>query len=60
MVVVAGMVSSAALVNGFSGYLGQFLELDRYTLVLVTCLLLTVIAAWGIMESVTIAALNAL
>ena len=57
LVIAAGIVSSAALVNGFVGYMHQFIELDRFTAIIVVSLLLGTIAAWGIAESITIAAI---
>jgi len=55
LVITAGLVSSAALVNGFVGYLYQFIGVDRVFVVILVTLLLGSIAAWGIAESVTIA-----
>jgi amino acid transporter len=56
LVVFAGLVSAAALINGFVGYLHVFLGLDRMLAILPLTLLLGAIAAWGIGESITIAA----
>ena len=56
LVVAAGLVSSAAIVNGFTAYLGEFIELDRFTAIIVVTLAIGAIAAWGIAESVSIAA----
>lgn len=57
LVVASGLVSSAALVNGFNGYLQEFFTLDRTIAICVVCILLGALAAWGIVESVTVAAL---
>lgn len=57
LVLAAGVVSAAALVNGFVGYLHQFITIDRGTAILITALLLGGIAVWGIAESVAIACL---
>ena len=57
LVIVAGLVSSAAIINGFIGYLAEFVDLDRSTAIIVVSLAIGLIAAWGIAESVTIAAL---
>jgi amino acid transporter len=57
LVIAAGMVSSAAIINGFTGYLGEFIELDRITAIIIVSLAIGAITAWGIAESVTIAAL---
>lgn len=56
LVIAAGLVSSAAILNGFTGYLGEFIELDRVTAIIIVTLVIGAIAAWGIAESVTIAA----
>jgi amino acid transporter len=56
LVVAAGLVSSAAIVNGFTAYLGEFIELDRFTAISIVTLAIGAIAAWGIAESVSIAA----
>lgn len=57
LVVLTGLVSAAALVNGFLSYLGEFIEITPgFTLVWV-CLLLGALAGWGIAESVSLAAL---
>ncbi len=57
LVITAGLVSSAALINGFVGYLHQFIDIDRVLAIILITLLLGSIAAWGIAESVTIASL---
>jgi len=56
LVVAAGLVSSAAIVNGFTGYLGEFIQLDRFTAIIIVTLAIGAIAAWGIAQSVSIAA----
>jgi len=56
LVVAAGLVSSAAIVNGFIAYLGEFIEPDRFTAIIIVTLVIGAIAAWGIAESVSIAA----
>lgn len=57
LVIVAGLVSASALVNGFVGYLHQFIGIERVTAIVLVALILGSIAAWGIAESVTIACL---
>jgi amino acid transporter len=57
LVIAAGFVSAAAIINGFTGYLAEFIELERITAIIIICLAIGVITAWGIAESVTIAAL---
>jgi amino acid transporter len=56
-VVFAGLVSSAALVNGFVGYLHEFVAVDRVLTIVLVTVLLGGIAAWGIAESVVVASL---
>jgi len=56
LVIVAGLVSASALVNGFVGYLHQFIDLDRIIIIICTVGLLGGIAAWGISTSVSLAA----
>ncbi|MDH5649466.1 MAG: APC family permease [Gammaproteobacteria bacterium] len=56
LVISAGLVSSAALVNAFAGYVHYFINVEQITVIIVVTCLLGVIAAWGIAESVTIAA----
>lgn len=57
LVITAGLVSAAALVNGFVGYLHQFIGIERFIAIMLVSVLLGSIAAWGIAESVTIASL---
>ncbi|MEZ5560239.1 MAG: APC family permease [Pseudomonadales bacterium] len=57
LVVLAGVVSSAALVNGFTGYLQEFVPVQRGLAITGIAMLLGGVAIWGIAESVTAAAL---
>lgn len=57
LVALAGIVSSAALINAFLGYLGQFIEFHRFASILIITLVIGILAIWGIAESVFIAAL---
>lgn len=57
LVITSGLVSAAALTNGFVGYLHQFIGIDRVIAIVLVTLLLGSIAAWGITESVMIASL---
>ena len=57
LVVLAGLVSAAAMINGFVGYLHQFMQTDRAVVIVVVTLTLGAAAAWGIAESVLIASL---
>lgn len=55
LAITAGLVSSAALLNGFVGYLGEFVSLSRNFSIPLTCGLVCLIACWGIKESVWVA-----
>jgi len=57
LVILAGLVSAAALINGFVGYLHQFISIDRLPIIIIITCLMGSIAAWGISASVTIASL---
>lgn len=57
LVITAGLVSASALVNGFVGYLHQFIGMERVIAIVLVTVLLGGIAAWGIAESVMIASL---
>jgi amino acid transporter len=56
MVALSGIVSSATIVNGSVGYLNEFVALPHALGVVLMLALLTALAAWGIGESVTAAA----
>lgn len=55
LAILAGIVSAAALLNAFVGYLQPFVPLDRTPIIVTTGVLLCAIAAWGIGESVWVA-----
>jgi len=57
LVILAGLVSAAALINGFVGYLHQFISIDRLPIIILITCLMGSIAAWGISASVSIASL---
>ncbi len=57
MVMLAGSVSAATVSNAVPGYLAEFAQVPREMTLIVFCLVLGVIAAWGITESATVAAL---
>lgn len=57
LVVLAGLVSSAALINAFIGQFAAFVPLDRTLAILLVAAALGLIAAWGILESLRIAGL---
>ncbi|MDA8963069.1 amino acid permease [Pseudomonadales bacterium] len=56
-VIATGVVSAATMVNGFIGYLSVFIQIPTLLAVTLIVASITLIAYWGIMESVTIAAL---
>jgi len=56
-VIFSGVVSSAAIAVGSTGYLREFVDLPNAALVSIVLLTLGAIAAWGIMESVIFASL---
>lgn len=56
LVVVAGCVSAAAIANGFVNYLTALAAWDRTAAIVAIVGLLGAIAAWGILESVAVAA----
>lgn len=57
LVVLAAVVSAAALANGFVGYLGELLEVNRAPVVIGVVVVLGGLAAWGVVESVLVASL---
>lgn len=57
LVVAAGLVSAAALTIAFAEYLHELFELNKLATIVTISLLLGLTAAWGIAESVFIAAL---
>lgn len=56
MVVLSGVVSSATLLNGFAGYIKEFVALPDALVIIAVALLLCTLAIWGIAESVWAAA----
>jgi len=57
MVIAAALISAAAMVNGFFGYLHQFVAIGRFTAIVLITLVLGAVAAWGVAESVAVAGL---
>jgi amino acid transporter len=57
LVILSGVVASAAITVGSTGYLREFVDLPDAVLVLIVVLTVGAIAAWGIMESVIFASL---
>jgi amino acid transporter len=57
MVATTGVISSAAIAIGAAAYVGHFVDLPPGVAVTLIILLLGVAAAWGIVESIVIAAI---
>jgi len=57
LIIFAGITSSAAIVQGFVGYLGVFVQVPGAIIIIVLVLGLASLAAWGITESVRAASL---
>ncbi len=55
LVVLAGIVSSGSIVNGFVGYFREFFDIHPWLVIAALTALLGLIAAWGIAESVLVA-----
>lgn len=55
MVISAGLVSSAALINALANYANTFIAVPHLLVVVALAILLGAIAIWGIGESVTVA-----
>lgn len=55
MIVLTGLVSAAAITNGFVGYLNVFVVLPSALIIMLTVLVLGALAAWGILLSVAAA-----
>ncbi len=55
LAILAGVVSSAALLNGLVGYAQEFVTIGRLTLILGSAILVIGVASWGITESVWLA-----
>ncbi len=56
LVACAGIVSAAAIINGAVGYIHQFLDISAPLLIVLLVMAMGGLAAWGIAESVGIAA----
>jgi amino acid transporter len=57
LIIFAGMVSAATLLRGFTGYLQVFVPVPEIASTLMLVVVLGGLAAWGITESVLVAAL---
>lgn len=53
-VIFTGFISAAAIVKGFVGYLDIFIEFPDWMVITVVIFLLSVIAIWGIGESMVV------
>jgi amino acid transporter len=56
-VILTGIISAATISNAFVGYLHEFFPANRELTIFLTVLLLGSVAAWGVTESVTAAAI---
>lgn len=56
-IALTGVVSSATIAKGFVGYLNVFVELPDSLVIICLLLALSLVAIWGILESVSTAAL---
>lgn len=56
LVTLAGTVSAAALVNAFTGYFTSYVPAPQAAVIITTALALAGLAAWGIAQSVAVAA----
>ena len=57
MVVVSGVVSSATISLGCAGYLASFIDIPTIWLIIGVIVLMSLVAIWGITESVILAAI---
>lgn len=57
LVILTGLVASATIANGAAGYIRSFVDMPAPLLVMAVVLVMGGIAAWGILESVLLAAL---
>ncbi len=53
-VIFTGFISAAAILKGFVGYLDIFIELPDWIVISIMIILLSLIAIWGIGESMTV------
>ncbi|HHE05809.1 MAG TPA: amino acid permease, partial [Epsilonproteobacteria bacterium] len=56
-IALSGMLSSATIIHGFYGYTSTFLEIPEFVLSIFLVSTLTLVAIWGIGESVKVASL---
>jgi APA family basic amino acid/polyamine antiporter len=55
LIVLSGLVSAAVISKGFAGYFRVFLELPEVLIIVAVVIVLGLLAAWGIAQSVTAA-----
>ncbi|MFC1753824.1 APC family permease [Thermoproteota archaeon] len=55
LIVLTGVTSSATLMRGFTGYFQIFFNIPTWVIIVVGVLILGIVAAWGIIESLTAA-----
>lgn len=55
LTIAIGVISSAAVAIGSAGYIREFIDLPQHAIVIAVVLVLGLIAAWGILESVLLA-----
>ncbi len=53
----AGLLSSATILDGFHGYLSTFMQIPEIVTAFIVTLLISIIAIWGISQSIIITAL---
>lgn len=57
LVIIAGTLSSAAIVQGFVGYFNIFIDSPKSLTIIAVVIFITAFAIWGILESVRLAVL---
>ena len=57
---LGGIVSAATIARGFTGYFAFFSELPPWAIIILLITSLTILAAWGVKQSVTIAVITTL
>jgi APA family basic amino acid/polyamine antiporter len=57
LIILAGIVSAATIARGFVGYFHQFVPVSETLVIILLVSVLGALAAWGIVESVRVAAL---
>tara|TARA_R110001592_G_scaffold309760_1_gene584202 strand:+ start:40854 stop:42077 length:1224 start_codon:yes stop_codon:yes gene_type:complete len=57
---LGGIVSAATIARGFTGYFAFFSELPPWAIIILLITTLTILAAWGVKQSVTIAVITTL